>query len=194
MEENNDSGTTYGFKPSLFGAELKFRVTPSGLRWSVGRREGVVAYEDIQQIRMSYRPVGLLSRNYRTDIWSSHAPRLTLNSQSWKSMVERVDQFATYRAFVAALHRELIRVKAAPELVSGTAPYLYWPGVVMFAAMLAAFAALIVRALQTGAWPGAIFIVLFVALCLWQLGAYFRDNRPARYRADAMPQQVLPRD
>jgi len=189
---DGDQGTgSYSYKPSLFGMPSQFALTPAGLSWSIGRRSGVVPYGAIERVRISFRPSGLLARTYLTEIWSSAAPKLTLSSQSAKSIVEKENQAAPYRAFVEALHRELAGKKS--ELVSGIAPYLYWPGLAIFTGAAIGFVGLIVRALQAGAWAGVLFIAVFLALFVWQLGGYFRFNRPGAYRADALPPDLLPR-
>jgi hypothetical protein len=54
-------------------------------------------------------------------------------------------------------------------------------------------AVLIVRALQLGQWTGAGIVGLFFAVFVFQLGSYFRRNRPGRYRPEAIPANVLPR-
>jgi hypothetical protein len=183
---------SYCFKPSLFGAPSEFRLTPGGLSWSVGRRSGVISYGAIECIRVSFRPSGLLARAYLTEIWSSSAPKLTISSQGAKSIVEKIDQPAPYRAFIEALHRNLGEAPNA-ELLKGIAPHLYWPGLAVLAGVVAACVALIVRAVQGGAWTGALFILVFLVLFAWQIGAYFRANRPGAYAADAPPADLLPR-
>ena len=47
--------------------------------------------------------------------------------------------------------------------------------------------------LLEAAWAGTAFVGAFLALSLWQLGGFFRRNRPGRYRADAPPGDLLPR-
>jgi hypothetical protein len=46
--------------------------------------------------------------------------------------------------------------------------------------------------LQEGALIGAAVAGVFLAFYLWQLGTFFRRNRPGRYRPDAIPAAVLP--
>lgn len=189
---DDEQASSYEFKSSFFGVPSQFHASADGLRWFVRGREGLIRYADIETIRVSYRPAGLLARNYRTEIWSPGVRKLTIDSQSWKSLVEKAQQLAPYRQFVSALHRQIDNAKAAPICLSGIAPHIFWPGVLIFAATAIAFAALVVRALQTGAWAGAIFITAFLALFLWQIGGYLRDNRPGVYSAGALPQRLLP--
>jgi hypothetical protein len=62
----------------------------------------------------------------------------------------------------------------------------------MFVGVCLALAALTARALQIGATAGAAVVGGFLALFLWQVGTFFRRNRPGTYRADAIPAEVLP--
>jgi hypothetical protein len=45
---------------------------------------------------------------------------------------------------------------------------------------------------QMGATAGALMVGGFLALFLWQVGTFFRRNRPGTYRPDAIPAEVLP--
>jgi hypothetical protein len=40
---------------------------------------------------------------------------------------------------------------------------------------------------------GAAFIAIFLALFLWQAGAFFRRNRPGIYRPEAPPEALMPK-
>ena len=65
---------------------------------------------------------------------------------------------------------------------------------VVFVGVLLALAALIVRALQDASYSGLFFVAGFMALFAWQLGRFFKLNRPTRYDAGAPPQALLPRE
>ena len=69
---------------------------------------------------------------------------------------------------------------------------LYWPGLVVFAGVTVALTVLAVRALAAGAATGAALVAAFFAFFIWQSGAYFRRNRPGRYRPEAPPPQLVP--
>jgi NADH:ubiquinone oxidoreductase subunit 6 (subunit J) len=68
----------------------------------------------------------------------------------------------------------------------------FWVGILVFAGVLFATAAMVVRAIQIEQWNGAVVVALFFAVFAFQLGNYFRRNRPVRYRPDALPDKVLP--
>ncbi|MGA2292256.1 MAG: hypothetical protein ABSG20_27980, partial [Bradyrhizobium sp.] len=55
-----------------------------------------------------------------------------------------------------------------------------------------AMSGLFVRALTTGEWPGALFLVGFAALFACQVGGFVRRNRPRAYTYDDLPAALLP--
>jgi hypothetical protein len=48
--------------------------------------------------------------------------------------------------------------------------------------------------LQIASYPAALFVVAFFGLFAWQLGHFFRLNKPARYQLDAPPADLLPHE
>ena len=96
-------------------------------------------------------------------------------------------------AFVVELNRRVGVAGGTPLLQTGAPALLYWPGFAVLVGASLGFAALIIRALQAQVWAGAVFIAAFLAVMLWQMGNFFRRNRPGTYRADAVPPQVLPK-
>ena len=183
----------YAYKPSLMGAAWLLRLTPDHLEWSVGRRSGNVPYRDIARIRLSFKPVTMQTRRYLTEIWAPRAPKVVIASASWASMVEQRSQVEPYSEFVRQLHARIAASGGKPRCDGGLHPFLYWPGVVVFAALLLGMVGMIVRALQEASWPGALFILGFMALFVWQIGKFFLLNKPVRYEVDAPPESLLPR-
>jgi hypothetical protein len=55
-----------------------------------------------------------------------------------------------------------------------------------------AMAGLLLRAVATGEFAGALFIVGFAALFAWQVGGFVRRNRPLLYSFDHLPEALLP--
>ena len=53
-------------------------------------------------------------------------------------------------------------------------------------------AGLFVRAVATGEFAGALFLVGFTALFGWQIGGFVRRNRPRAYTFDRLPEALLP--
>ena len=183
----------YAYRPSLLGAPWEFVLRDEALDWTAGRKSGRVALRDITRLRLSFRPIAMQSQRFLLEIWAVGAPKLEICSSSWKSMVEqeRLDQ--GYTAFVAELHRRLAQSGGIARFEQGSDPLRYWPGLAVFAAIALALAALCVRSLQAHAWSGAAFVAAFLLFFLWQAGNYFRRNRPGRYRANALPAELMPR-
>jgi len=169
---------TYSYRPSLLGAPHEFRLGEHGLAWNVGRRSGSVAWRDVDCVRLSFRPASMQSHRFLTEIWAAGAPKLTITSTSWKSMVvqERLDE--GYTAFVTELHRRLAQAQTQARFEQGINPLQYWPGLVVIGGVSLALAFLTVRALQQHAIGGALFVAGFLALFLWRGGDFFPRNPP----------------
>jgi len=183
----------YTYRPSLLGAPWTFRLAPAGLSYEAGRKSGLVAYRDIHRLRLSFRPISMQTQRYQTEIWAEGAPKLVIISSSWKSMVEQERLDKSYAAFVTELHRRIVAAGGAVRFEQGGHPLTYWPGVAIFAAMAFGLAFLIVRALQSDAIAGAVFIAAFLGLLLWHGGNYFRRNKPGIYAPDALPELLVPK-
>ena len=182
----------YAYKPSFTGAPWQFRLRPDALEWHVGVRAGRAAYGDIRRLRLAFRPVAMLSRRYVAEIWPPSGPKLTIASSSWKGVAEQERLDAGYLAFVAELHRHLAAAGSRASFERGAPALLYWPALALSAAAALAMGALAIEALRAGALTGALFIAAFLALFVWQMGGFFRANRPGTYRPDALPAAVLP--
>jgi hypothetical protein len=182
----------YAYKPSLMGAPWEFRLQPERLVWSAGSRTGSILYTDIRRVRLSYRPVSMQSHRFIAEIWSAGAPKLTIASTSWRGMLDQERLDRPYCDFIVALHERIAAVGGDAALEIGSPPYLYWPGLVLFALVAIGIAALLVRSLQQEFWAATLFLAGFFALLLWQIGGFFRRNRPRRYDARAIPDDILP--
>lgn len=193
---DNSSGSAdiaYAYKPSLMGAPYEFSLTPSALEWRRGNSTGRAPYARIRRIRLCFRPMTMQNYRFLAEIWTENGPKLQVASTSWKSLVEHERFDASYRAFVTELCRRTGVAGGQTQFVAGSPVILYWLGVIVFAGASLALAGLIVRALQVAAWSGAAFIAAFLALFLWQAGAFFHRNRPGTFPPDAVPPAVLPR-
>jgi len=182
----------YAYKPSLAGAPWHFRLAPDHIAWTKGYRTGTLPYRDITRIRLSFRPMTMQTKRFLTEIWAPGTPKLSISSASWKGLIEQTALVGPYSEFITELHRRVAASGAQPRCESGIHPVLYWIGVVVYAAVLFGLAALIVRALQIASYPAALFVAAFFGVFAWQLGHFFRLNKPARYQPDAPPQQLLP--
>jgi hypothetical protein len=193
QEAGADIEPSYSYQPSVFGAGRSFRLLDRVIVWDAGRRSGRIAFERITRVRMSYRPGTLQTQRFLTEIWSPDAPKLSILSTSWKSMVEQIDQGGPYRAFVVEFNRRLAASGSRAQFEAGMNPPIYWLGLALLVAATVALAGLIVRVFQSGGSLAGLLIVAFVLLFLWQGGTIFHRNRPRSYRPDALPPLLLPR-
>jgi hypothetical protein len=191
IEPVADSDPHYAYKPALMGGASQFWLRPGGLEWHVRSATGVVPYARVDRVRLSFRPVTAQPYRFLTEVRAPGA-RMTIVSSSWKSMFEQERQNDAYRAFVIELHRRIAAAGGSAQFVSGYGAPLYWVGLAIFTATVFGFAVMILRALLTQVWAGAGFVAAFLALFLWQVGGYFRRNRPGTYRPDALPPLLLP--
>jgi hypothetical protein len=183
---------TYAYRPSVMGAVREFKLSDDGIDWAAGVRSGHIPYGNIRILRMSYRPTSMQSQRFVTELWAQGAPKLKINSSSWKSMVEqeRLDQ--SYSAFVRELHLRISNVTTSARFKQGSSPLIYWPSLLVFVAVALGLAGLITRALQIGASGGGAFVGAFLALYLWQGGNFLRRNQPGEYCPGALPKEVMP--
>jgi len=184
-------GHAYAYKASLIGAAHRFELTEQGLSWRTGRRNGTWAYADIAAVRLSYRPMGMQHRRFRTDIEHTDGSHITIMSTS-KQTVALMQPQAGYAAFILQLHRQLAAVGSTALLSAGLRPAIYTAIIVALALFGIAMAALLLRALLTGEIAGVVFIVGFGALFGWQIGGFVRRNKPRRYTFETVPQDLLP--
>jgi TRAP-type C4-dicarboxylate transport system permease small subunit len=132
------------------------------------------------------------SYRFLTEIWSDRNPKLPIVSSSWKSLTEQERLDDAYTRFVVGLHEKIAAAKGSPRLQAGAIPFLYWPGVVIFAAICLATIGVLVRALQQGETATTLLLLAFFAFLVWQLGRFFKRNMPRRYTLDDIPNDVLP--
>jgi hypothetical protein len=126
------------------------------------------------------------------EIWPTRGGKLRLASSSPRSMAEYEAHDAAYAAFLDELHQRLAAAQSPASFECGLAPLRYWPGVAIFLGVSLMLAALIVRALSAANRSAAVLLGALLAVFLWQGGAFFRRNRPRRYRPEKPPRELLP--
>lgn len=188
-----EAGTTYAYRPKLLGAAMEFRLTGSGIDWTAGRHSGHVPFRDIRLVRMSYKPATLQPHRFVTEVWADRAPKLNIVSASWKSAVEQERLDGPYAAFIVELHRRLAASGVSARLEHGKHPVVYWLGVAVFVMLVVAFGMMVVRGFIDHGFGTAAVIAGFVGLFGWYGYEFLRRNWPGRYRADALPPQLIPR-
>jgi hypothetical protein len=194
IELTNEAATSvrYAYKASLIGAAHQFELTDAGLSWRVAGRSGIWPYADIAAIRLSYRPVSMQSHRFRADIDHIGGGRLPILSTSWQTAALMAAQDRDYRAFITQLHKRLGEAGSRAALRGGLGPRVYAAAVILLTVVALAMAGLLVRAIATGEFTGALFLIGFAALFGWQVGGFVRRNRPRTYAFDHLPEALLP--
>jgi hypothetical protein len=199
QNRNQDAGADrsmmpgYFYKPSPMGSPWQFRLDPDHLVWMIGRKSGSVRYDRIGHIRLSFRPATMQTYRFLAEIWPVGGPKLTLASSSWRGLIQQERLDRPYRDFLIALHQRIALAGGKAVLQAGSPPAFYWPGLVLFGAMVLGFGALLLRAIQQGSWPVTFLIAGFFVSLLWQIGGMLRRNYPRRYALDAIPEDLLPK-
>jgi hypothetical protein len=186
------AGVRYAYKASLIGAAHRFELTDEGLSWHIAGRSGVWPYAGISAIRLSYRPVSMQSRRFRADIESAGHGWIEILSTTWRTAALMAPQDNDYRAFITQLHARIKQAAGKTTLMGGLRPRIYIAAVILLAMVAIAMAALFIRAVATGEWPGALFLVGFAVLFGWQIGGFISRNRPRAYTFDDLPKALLP--
>ena len=186
------AGSSYVYKASLTGSAHRFGLTDEGLSWRVGGRSGLWPYGDIAAVRLSYRPISMQPRRFRADIDHVSGARIRMLSATWQTVTLMKPQDNDYRTFLIELHRRLKQAGSRSALVGGLRPSLYHAAIAVLAIVVVSMSGLLIRAVTTGQWAGALFLVGFAALFWWQIGGFVRRNRPRQYTFDALPEELLP--
>jgi hypothetical protein len=192
LPDQTAAGLRYAYKASLIGSAHQFELRDQGLSWQVGSKSGVWPYADIAAIRLSYRPVSMQSRRFRADIELANRQRIAILSTSWQTVALMAPQDHDYRAFITQLHERLQQAGSRAALIGGVKSGVYAAGVALLALVAIAITGLLARAVATGAFGGALFLVGFAALFGWQIGGFVRRNRPQAYTFDHLPEALLP--
>lgn len=182
----------YSYKASLVGRAHRFTLTDDGVQFQIGRRSGCFRYNEIAAINLSYRPVSMQSRRFRADITDRSGQRIAVLSTTWQTVALVAPQDAGYRAFIVVLHERMHAAGSTAVLTGGLRPAVYATAVVLLALVGLAMAALLVRALISGEFAGALFLVGFAALFAWQTGGFVLRNRPTPYGFGSLPRKLLP--
>jgi hypothetical protein len=182
----------YAYKASLIGSAHQFELTDNGLSWRIAGRSGVWPYAGISAVRLSYRPVSMQSRRFRADIGNADGGRITVLSTSWQTAALMAPQDHGYRDFIVELHRRMRQAGSKAVLVGGIGRNTYAAALGLLALLAIAMAALLLRALLTFEFTGALFLLGFAALFSWQVGGFVKRNRPRGYTFDDLPAELLP--
>jgi hypothetical protein len=182
----------YQHRAKPYAQEARFEMRPDHLAVTQGGRSGDFAYRDILMVRLIYKPRNTTNEGYQAKLYRRDRKTVALTNLSWKSLVDLERQDADYAAFVRAL---VGRIASANPSVVLEAGFPRWLHAVTTAAGLIAILALIfvgIQALRHGGWPMALMTVAIGLYFCWWTARYLARNRPRRFRADALPPDVMP--
>ena len=183
---------SYAYKASLVSSAQQFELTDAGLSWRIGRRSDVWPYADIASIRLSYRPMSMQARRFRADIERAGGGRIAILSTTWQTVSLMAPQDQGYRAFITELHRRMKEAGSRASLIGGIGTMSYAIAVAMLVLLAIAMVGLLVRALATSEFTGALFLIGISVWFAWTIGGFIKRNRPRRYSFDALPATLLP--
>lgn len=186
------SDPIYAYRPTIIGAASEFRLRPDALEWATSYYRGRTPYHHIARVRLSFRPATMQTQRYVTEIWIPGHPRLTIASTSAGGLLHQQRHDADYRAFIGEFVSRIAAAGGKAEFVTGSPPFLYWPGLAIFVTVAVTLAVLMTRALAGADWGGLALVCAFFVLFLWQVGIFFRRNWPGTFSADVAPDRVLP--
>ncbi|WP_038973688.1 hypothetical protein [Bradyrhizobium genomosp. III] len=192
LEAEVTSVTSYAYKASLIGSAHRFELTEQGLSWHIGGRTSLWPYDEISAIRLSFRPVSMQQHRFRADVTHSNGRRIAILSTSWQTAALMAPQDNGFRAFILALHARMAKAGSRAVLTAGLGRTAYAAVLAFLAVLTVAMAGLLIRALVSGEFAGALFILGFAALFAWQVGGFVRRNQPQRYSFDQVPKALLP--
>nr|WP_245311382.1 hypothetical protein [Bradyrhizobium pachyrhizi] len=192
-EAGEGSPLRYAYKASLIGSAHQFELTEDGLSWRIAGRSGVWDYADISAVKLSYRPVSMQQQRFRADIDNARGGRIAILSTTWQTATLVAPQGHLYRDFIVELHRRMQAAGSRARLVGGLGPKTYTAALALLACLAVAMIGLLLTALLTSNWMGALFLVGFAALFTWQVGGFVTRNRPRRYSFDQLPDALLPK-
>jgi hypothetical protein len=190
--DDDRPGIRYAFKASLIGSAHQFELTDRGLSWKISGRSGVWPYRDITGVSMSFRPTSMQAHRFRTDVRHKDGDRIRIVSTNWQTVSLMTPQDNGYRAFIEGLHARMAAAGSTAKLTGGLPSGLYSAALVFVGLLALAMAGLLVRAIATGEYAGALFLVGFALLFNWQIGGFIRRNKPITYTFDHLPDALLP--
>ena len=200
MSADEPSGPVrYVYKPSIAGSPLSFELTAEGLQFGSGFRTDSWRYADIAQIRLTYRPVSMLSHRFRADLRHKNGRKLRIVSATWAGIVALTPQNEGYRAFIEGLHRRLAAERSPVVCLAGLPEVVFALACATFAAVMLAILGLAVRALSGGSLDSlqqqlvaVLFLFGFAAWSTWYVGGWLKRNKPQRYDPAQVPERLLP--
>jgi hypothetical protein len=117
---------TYSFRLNLFARERTYRLEPSGLHWSQGRKAGCIRYDDVKEVRLYRKFMRGKAAIYKAEMSDTHlhcrSGRLVLSPLHYAGFRTWEDRSNCYRPFADAMLAQLRELNPHAKFV----PAYHW--------------------------------------------------------------------
>jgi hypothetical protein len=191
------SPPSYVARANALEYEAIWRLQPDALELQGGPTAGPdvvlrLPYRDIVGVRLSYAPSRFDHARYRCDLRMRSGQQIAILSTHYAGIADFEDRAATYGPFVRALIARVAAANPSASFRSGKNPvtYLLEHLFLFVMVVLLVFVLSMVGFAYVGdtSWVRLFIIVATIPLLI----AYTRKNWPSRFKADAIPEDVLP--
>lgn len=182
-----------GVDPTAAGASAL--LGEDAFHVSNGLAQARFAYEDVEQIRLSYRPRSFDYHVFRLDIRMKDGRTIHLSNVSTSPVSlfrpqRRWDQ--GFRDFAAGLAHRAAAANPALQLEGGLPGWRFWPALALALALLLILCWQIAEKLAAGLWFPVAVSAGGLALGLWFILPFLGRNRPRSLSAQSLPSDLLP--
>lgn len=143
MMTQTEIGRSYSFAPGIFSRERTFRLGPEVLQWQDGRRQGTLAYADVESVHIFY-----LYRSFgfgtQTCLFRARSGvQCVLKSKNFRTWGRSDDRSDAYVPFVRDLLGRVCTAAPQARLFAGLPPAWYFGQAVALALVVLLIAAII---------------------------------------------------
>lgn len=189
---DGSTAASYAYTPRAFGREIRLTLKDHALEIDDMRSVTLIPLADIEAVRLTFEPRGVMSRCFRTRLRAHGGRTASFASLSARSMVHLDNQREPYRRFLAALLPAVARANPACRFQAGRAAALW---AVLAAASVVILGA-VIYVVSTGAKhlsPGGVVAAVAVAaVSAWTVVEMVARNRPRNFAPDAPPPDLMP--
>jgi hypothetical protein len=184
---------TYQHRAKPYAQEAQFVLESDHVAITQGSRSGNFPYGDIVLVRLLYKPRNTTNEGYQTKIYRRDRKTAALTNLSWKSLVDLERQDEDYARFVPALIGRIAAANPAVVLEAGMPRWLH--SITTAAGVVAVLALVVVtvQALRNGSAPVALLTGALTLYLGWWARRYLGSNRPRRFSAGSIPEDVMPK-
>lgn len=178
----------YTFRKSIMTRPTTFELTDHALKVYSEENEREVLYSHIKSVRLHYNPTRVNPNQYECNIGLGNE-MLTILNMSFIEFGNFEDQSTSYRSFVEALHQKLMPYTEI-RFIGGISRSSYIFYLIMNIAVIWLIVALL---FHMGISSELVFVKLLIfGYLLYLRYHYYKKNKPVSYKADEIPENLLP--